>query len=306
MSEKFDEILQKVYDGHNGIGQELKFAQTVFGFLRRKAGYLKDDSHARKMFKMAKMHVARSKVDAKAKISKTKEKSAVKTPEEPQPQKKKDETSVENNEVVELDDNLQPLKKKDIKPAWEETKKDDGVDENPKDKPVGNGGQTEKYLWTQTLKELTVHVWLQEEVKSRDLIVKITPTGLKIQKKGNKEDIVSGDWHEKIVIDDSTWVMDEVDGKKALTIYVLKQNQMNWWNCVLQGDPEIDTQKIQPENSKLSDLDGSTRSTVEKMMFDQNQKRLGKPTSAEMNKQEMLKKFMAQHPEMDFSNAKIM
>ena len=187
-------------------------------------------------------------------------------------------------------------------PAGDE-KEDDEEEEDSGPKLIGNGGSNDRYRWTQTLKELNVYVPVREGLRSKHLTVKYTRSKLQVGIKG-EELIIDGDLYAHILTDDCTWTIEDSDEGREIALYLVKANGMEWWNTVCQGDPEIDTQKIVPENSKLGDLDGDTRQTVEKMMFDQRQKAMGKPTSDEMKKQEVLQKFMKQHPEMDFSQAK--
>lgn len=185
-------------------------------------------------------------------------------------------------------------------------------DENSgKIKPnAGNGADMDNYSWVQTLQDLSISVNVPAGTKGKDVTVNIARSKLKVAAKGLEEPVVfEGQMFGDVLVDDCTWTIEDgpagPGGERTIGVYLSKADQMQWWASVMKDGPPINTQKVQPENSKLSDLDGETRQTVEKMMYDQRQKAQGKPTSDEQKKEDVLKKFMQQHPEMDFSNAKI-
>jgi len=171
--------------------------------------------------------------------------------------------------------------------------------------PVSNGGVTDNYVWTQTLHDVDVRISIPINLKGKDLKVEIGKRKLLAGIKG-KPPIINGELHDAVVADDCSWTLDEEHGKKnkTLTLSLKKENGMSWWRRVIVGDLEIDTSKIEPENSQLQDLDPETRQTVEKMMTEQRQKMMGIPTQKELEQQQMVEKLKKQFPNMDFSQTK--
>ena len=312
--DRFDGLLLNIAQQTQGIEPLL---DVVFGFLRRKTDFYARPDDCQSM--------AASVVQKHLELYQN-EKGKQKKPEKKKPHSKKKPAPKKEPPAAPADDGVVEMNadgdfdvssedsKKDIagKESSSSLKQVDSIpmdhndnsnDEAPKDPPpVGNGGNTDDYVWTQTLQEVQVTMDLQEPTRGKDLRVTLGPKRLKIVRHGTV--LVDKDLKHPIVADDSFWTIE--DGTLlVLTLQKLGTTQQ-WWPCVCQGDVEINVQAIQPETSRLSDLqDDETRQTVEKMMMDQRLKAVGLPTTEEQSKLDILKKFQEQHPEMDFSNAKI-
>ena len=182
-----------------------------------------------------------------------------------------------------------------------------GVGTETLQKPVNNGGRTDAYIWTQTLTEVVIEVFLPKNTLTKTisvettggehsrLVVTLQPPG------GSVVTLLEGEFEEEIKPDQTMWVKE--DDMLVITVEKMAR-EMGWWACVLKGHAKVDLQKIEPQQSQLDDLDDDTRQTVEKMMYDQKMKAQGKPTLDDAKKQAQMKQFMDMHPEMDFSKCK--
>lgn len=282
------------------------FFNNLFSFMRRKTDFftladkskdivnqalekhLKEyvDDKAREAALKAKEQEEKRKREAKAAEEAAKRKQGESTAQVEEVTDEEAERIIKEQEAKKKESDDAKMKSESPKKEGEDEEEEEGKDDK-KDKGMkpnsGNGGDLDKYRWIQTLEEVTVFVKLPDNITSKQLDIQMKASSLKIGVKGQTP-IVDGALHKKIKTGDSLWTLETDGPKRTLQLTLVKVDGMNWWNCIIEGDPKIDTQKVEPENSKLSDLDSETRSTVEKMMFDQQQKQKGLPTSEEIQK----------------------
>merc|ERR1719245_949392 len=144
-----------------------------------------------------------------------------------------------------------------------------------------NGAVTDKYYWSQSLREVTVEIEV-EECNAKDIKVDVTATRLRVKCKGNI--VLEGKLHEKVIIEETMW---HLESNKHVILSLEKHREM-WWKCVLEGDSEIDTTKVESTRS-MEEYDGETQGAIRKIMFDQNQKVQGRPTSDQIRTADVMK-----------------
>jgi len=222
-------------------------------------------------------------------------------------QRKKNEERLKQQQDIQMEENVETpnIKIDDIKKT-EKEKEEDKVEAGKIRPSFGNGSCTENYSWTQhDIKEISATIPIPKNIKGKDLLVKYDNKELLIQIKGQPQPIIKGEFYASIKTDSVVWTIDEIKNGKAIIFTFEKFDSMKWWDSFIKGEQPIDTAKISPEPSKISDIeDVEMRAQVEKMMFDTRQKAQGLPTSDQLGKHKMMEQFMKAHPEMDFSKCK--
>jgi len=234
----------------------------------------------------------------KSKGNKSKEKKEVidKINKESKEQKEKLEAQKKEEKVKEEPKKIEEIKKEEniksnenkIETTNPLNKKKEEIKGPVENKPTSistyNGDKCDNYNWSQGVGDVTIQFALKEKINKKMLKVDMTVNHLKIEIKGMDKPLIDDDFCEKIIPDDSNWSLE--DGQSI--IFFLEKATEIIWKSAFKGGKEIDTKTV--DNSKrIDEFDSETQAALNKIVYEQNRKRNGLPTTEEEKKLEALK-----------------
>ncbi|NXC39278.1 NUDC3 protein, partial [Penelope pileata] len=151
-----------------------------------------------------------------------------------------------------------------------------------------NGAVRENYAWSQDYSDLEIKVPVpQHIVKGKQVSVDISSGAIRVavQEGSGQRVLMEGKLTHKINTESSLW---SLEPGKCVLINLNKGDEY-WWNAVLEGEEQIDIDKINKERS-MATVDEEEHAVLDRLTFDYHQKLQGKPQSHELKVHEMLKK----------------
>ena len=89
---------------------------------------------------------------------------------------------------------------------------------------------------------MTAFIPLAPGTAAKNIDVKIGVNDFKLCLKTNlNEPLISGKFPKKVNPSECFWNIERDGEKSTMNLVLAKQEGKNWWNCLIQGDIEIDT-----------------------------------------------------------------
>ncbi|KFW74375.1 NudC domain-containing protein 3, partial [Manacus vitellinus] len=151
-----------------------------------------------------------------------------------------------------------------------------------------NGAVRENYTWSQDYSDLEIKVPVPKHiVKGKQVSVDISSGAIRVAvlEGSNQHVLMEGKLTHKINTESSLW---SLEPGKCILINLNKGDEY-WWNAILEGEEQIDIDKINKERS-MATVDEEEHAVLDRLTFDYHQKLQGKPQSHELKVHEMLKK----------------
>uniref|UniRef100_A0A8D0G057 NudC domain-containing protein 3 n=1 Tax=Strix occidentalis caurina TaxID=311401 RepID=A0A8D0G057_STROC len=151
-----------------------------------------------------------------------------------------------------------------------------------------NGAVRENYAWSQDYSDLEIKVPVPKHiVKGKQVSVDISSGAIRVAvlEGSSQHVLMEGKLTHKINTESSLW---SLEPGKCVLINLNKGDEY-WWNAILEGEEQIDIDKINKERS-MATVDEEEHAVLDRLTFDYHQKLQGKPQSHELKVHEMLKK----------------